>query len=179
MNNTAFQVGRRRVGFALCAVVLALSAQLGRGRPVSADAPPTAAAATPPKAAPAVVKSSVTVIVEGFKSDDGDALFALFRSSEGFPKEPLRAAARIASHIAQHRTEVTFPGLDAGDFAISVLHDADRDRKLKTGLFGIPTEGVGFSRNALGNFGPPSWDDARMHLSAAVHLTIKLRIHYY
>jgi uncharacterized protein (DUF2141 family) len=146
--------------------------------PAGAAAAAKPATATPPAAAP-VVKSSVTVIVEGFRSDAGDALLALYRSKEGFPEQPLRAAGRALAHIAQRRTEVTFPKLDAGEFAITVMHDEDRNRKLKTGLFGIPSEGVGFSRNALGTFGPPSWDDAKMKLNPAVHLTIKLRMHYY
>jgi uncharacterized protein (DUF2141 family) len=124
-------------------------------------------------------KSSLTVIVENFHSDVGDALFALFRSEQGFPKDPLKAAARQLARIQNKVAEANFPGLAPGDFAISVLHDEDRDRKLKTGLFGIPSEGVGFSRNALGNFGPPSWEDAKLKLNPGVHLTIKLRMHYY
>jgi uncharacterized protein (DUF2141 family) len=142
-----------------------------------ADPPPPSAASKATVAPDA--KSSLTVIVEGFHSDAGDALFALFRTEQGFPKEPLKAAARQAAHISGKSAEANFTGLVPGDFAVSVLHDEDRDRKLKTGLFGIPSEGVGFSRNALGNFGPPSWEDAKMKLNPGVHLTIKLRMHYY
>jgi uncharacterized protein (DUF2141 family) len=164
---------RRRARLAWPALALlllvCLGAGIGRGR---AQPKPTAAA-------PSTAKSLVTVIAEGFDSDDGDALFALFRSATGFPKEPLRAAGRALGHIVHRRSEVTFPGLPPGDFAVSVMHDEDRDRKLKTGLFGIPSEGIGFSRNALGTFGPPSFDDAKLHLNPAVHLTIKLRMHYY
>jgi uncharacterized protein (DUF2141 family) len=158
--------------------VLALGA-LAVGLFVRADRFAHADSAAAPKPIARDAKSSITVIVEGFHSDVGDALFALFRSEQGFPKEPLRAAGRLLSQVAQRRAEVTFSNLAPGDFAVSVLHDEDRNKQLKTGLFGIPSEGVGFSRNALGNFGPPSWDDAKMRLNPAVHLTIKLRIHYY
>jgi uncharacterized protein (DUF2141 family) len=177
MQQRARKIGSSRGLLALLG--LAGAVFLASGGALRAEPAPAKPAAPPARAGAPVVKSSVTVIVEGFHSDVGDALLALYRSKEGFPEQPLKAAARALGHIAQRRTEVTFANLDAGDFAITVMHDEDRNRKLKTGLFGIPSEGVGFSRNALGTFGPPSFDDAKMRLNPAVRLTIKLRMHYY
>jgi uncharacterized protein (DUF2141 family) len=184
MDQTARRLGSSRALRALLLSILGGALSViwvsAGGATVRADPAPTAPAAAPPaKPGAPIVKSSVTVIVEGFRSDAGDALLAMYRSKEGFPEQPLRATARALAHIAQRRVEVTFANQDAGEFAITVLHDEDSNRKLKTGLFGIPSEGVGFSRNALGTFGPPSWDDAKMKLNPAVHLTIKLRMHYY
>ena len=183
MDQAVFKLGSSRGWLVLIGGALAVILLNASGAAVRADPAPVApakpAAAAPVKAGAPIVKSSITVIVEGFRSDAGDALLAMYRSKEGFPEQPLRAAARALAHIAQRRVEVTFANQDAGEFAITVLHDEDSNRKLKTGLFGIPSEGVGFSRNALGTFGPPSWDDAKMKLNPAVHLTIKLRMHYY
>jgi uncharacterized protein (DUF2141 family) len=181
MDQTARRLGSSRELRALLFLILggALGMILASAGGGTVRADPAPAAAPPVKPRAPIVKSSVTVIVEGFRSDAGDALLAMYRSKEGFPEQPLRATARALAHIAQRRVEVTFANQDAGEFAITVLHDEDSNRKLKTGLFGIPSEGVGFSRNALGTFGPPSWDDAKMKLNPAVHLTIKLRMHYY
>lgn len=56
------------------------------------------------------------------------------------------------------------PGTDA----VALHHDDDR---FGTGLFGIPTEGTGASRDARGSMGPPSFEDARV-----VHGASKLRL---
>ena len=46
-----------------------------------------------------------------------------------------------------------------GRYSVSAVYDLDSSGELNTGLFGIPTEPVGFSKNAKGMFGPPGFDD--------------------
>ena len=48
---------------------------------------------------------------------------------------------------------------------MSVYYDKDSDGKLNTGLFGIPTELVGFSNQARSLFGPPSFKKASFPIS--------------
>jgi uncharacterized protein (DUF2141 family) len=130
---------------------------------------PTAAAAT----------GTITVEVERLRNSEGQVLFALFRSKTGFPKEPRRAAQRVASPIREGRARAVFENVPPGELAISVLHDEDGDFKVKTGLFGIPREGIGFSRNARATFGPPSFDDAKLSLVARANEKIIIEIQYY
>ena len=42
-------------------------------------------------------------------------------------------------------------------YAVSVVYDEDGNGKLNTGFLGIPSDPVGFSNNAKGTFGPPSF----------------------
>ena len=121
----------------------------------------------------------IVVEVENFRNDQGDALFALFRSDAGFPVEPLKAHRRSLSGICRGRSRVVFDDLAPGAFAISVLHDEDKDRKLKTGLFGIPLEGIGFTRDARGRLGPPSFRDASLVLEPGQSATVVIHMHYY
>jgi uncharacterized protein (DUF2141 family) len=121
----------------------------------------------------------IVVEVENFRNDQGDALYALFRSDTGFPVEPLRADRRVQQTIAHGRSRVIFDDVPEGDYAISVLHDEDGDRKLKTGLFGIPREGIGFSRDARGRMGPPKFRDARLSLEPGQCATVVIHMHYY
>jgi len=55
--------------------------------------------------------------------------------------------------------------LPPGEYAISVFHDRDSDEKIKTNLFGIPKDPIGFSNNAKARFGPPKYSDAKFKIS--------------
>jgi uncharacterized protein (DUF2141 family) len=66
----------------------------------------------------------------------------------------------------------------AGRFAVAVLHDEDNDREMDTGLFGIPTEGYGVSRNAIRSFGPPIFEDCVLRLRPGDVSRARIRMHY-
>ena len=51
--------------------------------------------------------------------------------------------------------------LPLGEYAISVYQDLDKNGKLDTNMFGVPTEPIGFSNNAAVRFGPPKYESAR------------------
>ena len=62
-----------------------------------------------------------------------------------------------------------------GTYAVAVHHDEDGDGEMDTGLFGIPSEPHGFSNNARGRFGPPSWRAARVRVPAS-GATVRVRV---
>jgi uncharacterized protein (DUF2141 family) len=47
-----------------------------------------------------------------------------------------------------------------GEWGAQAFHDENGNKEIDQGLFGIPKEGVGFSRDAKIVFGPPKWRDA-------------------
>lgn len=57
-------------------------------------------------------------------------------------------------------TSVTVPNVPAGEYAAQAFHDENSNGEVDRALFGIPKEGVGFSRNARIVFSPPKWRDA-------------------
>jgi Uncharacterized protein conserved in bacteria (DUF2141) len=61
--------------------------------------------------------------------------------------------------------------------AIACFHDENKNGKLDTGLFGIPTEGTVASNHARGFMGPPSFDKAKFSLAGAA-TTMDLRMGY-
>jgi uncharacterized protein (DUF2141 family) len=121
----------------------------------------------------------VFVELADFRSDQGEALVALFRGREGFPKEPLKAEQRLVGRIHHGKSRVVFDGLTPGEFAISVLHDEDADHEVRTGLFGIPREGLGFSRDPRIMFGPPKFKEARLELRPGENPTVSIHIRYF
>jgi uncharacterized protein (DUF2141 family) len=55
---------------------------------------------------------------------------------------------------------VTVANVPAGQYAAQAFHDENVNHDIDRALFGIPKEGVGFSRNARIVFSPPKWNDA-------------------
>lgn len=55
---------------------------------------------------------------------------------------------------------VVVANVPAGQYAAQAFHDENRNGDIDRGLFGIPKEGVGFSRDARILFSPPKWGDA-------------------
>ncbi|QJD99362.1 DUF2141 domain-containing protein [Massilia forsythiae] len=59
-------------------------------------------------------------------------------------------------------TVVTVPNVPAGTWAVLAYQDANENNQLDRNFIGIPSENYGFSRDARGKFGPPSFGDAAM-----------------
>jgi uncharacterized protein (DUF2141 family) len=73
-------------------------------------------------------------------------------------------------------TTIVVPDLPKGEFAVQAFHDENGNGEVDRGLFGIPKEGVGFSRNARIGLGPPKWGDAAFaHQAQAEIISFNLR----
>ncbi len=73
-------------------------------------------------------------------------------------------------------TTVTVPGVPPGDYAVQAFHDENDNDQIDRGIFGIPREGVGFSRDARIVFSPPKWRDAMFaHGATAQAIGFSLR----
>jgi uncharacterized protein (DUF2141 family) len=53
-----------------------------------------------------------------------------------------------------------------GKYAVAFFQDLNGNQKLDTNLFGVPKEGFGFSRDAMGKLGPPSFEAAALDIPA-------------
>lgn len=122
-----------------------------------------------------------TLVVEmkGFRSDKGKALVALFASKEGFPDSPKKALRRIEVDIKKKAAVAVLNNVAPGTYAVAVLHDEDGNKSMKTGLFGIPKEGYGASQDARGNFGPPSFGDAKLEIRPGRRVTTRIKMAYH
>jgi uncharacterized protein (DUF2141 family) len=108
----------------------------------------------------------------------GNLACALFDSPESFPYEILQSARNVMA-MKIHKTEARCEFLDIppGTYAIAVIHDENMNGRLDTNALGFPTEGYGFSNDATGTLGPPSFADASFsHDGQTRDLTISL--HY-
>lgn len=77
-------------------------------------------------------------------------------------------------------TLVTIPNVPAGRYAVQVFQDVNGNGKLDRGLFGVPKEPIGISRDAPIHFGPPKWADAAFdHGAAPQRITLALRSSFF
>lgn len=121
-------------------------------------------------AAPAILD----VEVAGLRSQKGVIRLCLTRDAGHFPdceRDP--NAQKLTAPAAGGM--MRFPALPSGDYAIALFHDENRNGKLDRKL-GIPSEGIGFSRNPRLMFGPPRFEAAAFQLgSGESEQTVKLR----
>jgi uncharacterized protein (DUF2141 family) len=136
------------------------------------DAALVALAIVSPAVSNAEGTATLTVQVTGALPGKGQAVFSLFTSKENFLREPyttmttpVDSNGKAVFHVKE---------LKPGTYAVSVYHDADNNGELNTGLFGVPTELVGFSNQARSLFGPPSFRKAAFQIANEKEIGIRL-----
>ena len=115
---------------------------------------------------------TLTVVVQGVKSDQGLLHMGLYDSDKEFMKTRWQSKG---SKAKVGEVQVVFEHVPPGTYAISVFHDANENGKLDSNFAGIPKEGFGFSNNAMGMFGPPSFEEAKFAFEGEKKIEIMLR----
>jgi uncharacterized protein (DUF2141 family) len=120
----------------------------------------------------------IHVTVLNIRNSTGTVACALFESSVGFPKEFLRSATNVmVIKIREARARCDFEDIPPGTYAIAVIHDENMNGELDTNMFGIPTEGYGFSRDAKALIGVPSFSAASL-LYDGKNVDLTMSLHY-
>ncbi|MGF1499401.1 MAG: DUF2141 domain-containing protein [Elainellaceae cyanobacterium] len=133
-----------------------------------------AGAIAPPPSAQAVPSSQLAISVDGLRNQNGQVCFSLFSQSRGFPSGGQAIQADCVD-LGEGSPSILFQDLHPGSYAVAVFHDVNRDRQLNQTIFGIPTEGFGFSRNPRLMAGPPSFGDAAIVVAGTQNIQIQLR----
>ncbi|MEJ2507744.1 MAG: DUF2141 domain-containing protein [Ignavibacteriaceae bacterium] len=101
----------------------------------------------------------IIVRITGFDSNDGEVRVALYNSNDNY--QSTTPFVRAAEKIVDHKVEFTFKDIPFGEYAIKCYHDENLNGKMDRNSMGIPVEAYGFSNNAVGNFGPAKYEDAK------------------
>ena len=130
---------------------------------------------------PAVAQTpcpGIHVKILNIRNSTGTVACALFESPHGFPTEYLLSATNVMIiKIRKTQARCDFEDIPPGTYAMAVIHDENMNGKLDTNWIGIPTEGYGFSNDATGVLGAPSFSDASFTYDGrSVELTMSL--HY-
>lgn len=101
---------------------------------------------------------TLTVEIEQLRNNNGKILLELKNENE----EVLKG---FSEGIADNKCIIVIENLNPGKYAFKFFHDENNDEKINTNFIGIPKEGYGFSNNAKGTFGPPSFEKMLFELS--------------
>jgi uncharacterized protein (DUF2141 family) len=103
--------------------------------------------------APVVLFGQITLTIEigQLRNNNGKLLLEL-NNDKG---EVIKG---FAETISDGKCILVITELKPGKYAFKYFHDENGDEKINTNFMGIPKEGYGFSNNAKGTFGPPSFN---------------------
>jgi uncharacterized protein (DUF2141 family) len=127
------------------------------------------------------------VTIQGVASSAGSLMIGLYDGEDHFRAAIANAAnvgllndrsrlVGIAMRAVAGTQSVVFTNLKPGRYAIIAFHDENDNGKLDENMWGVPTEGYGFSNNAEGFLAPPSFKDASVLLDSpdrAITITLK------
>lgn len=116
---------------------------------------------------------TLSVTVDDIQVAEGTLLVDVFDKADHFLETPFRSAKAEVSTTGS--IELSFEKLPRGTYAISVIHDQNDNGELDMNAVGIPTEGYGFSKDAMGMFGPPSFEKAQINIEQSQSIHIHLR----
>jgi uncharacterized protein (DUF2141 family) len=105
--------------------------------------------------------ADVRVQVSGVRSGDGRVLVALCGPST-FLGRSCEATGSAAARAGT--TEIVIPDVPPGVYAVQAVHDENGNLDLDRNAFGLPVEGLGFSRDAPLRLGPPRFRDAAVQV---------------
>ena len=120
---------------------------------------------------------TVIVNVSGIVNNTGLIQIALHNTNDGkiFPKSknPYKI---IFIKSNKHGVNHKFTDVVPGEYAVTVYHDENSNKKLDRYFFGPPKENYGYSRNKYHTFGPPSFDEVKFKVNERKIITLKIRI---
>lgn len=121
----------------------------------------------------AAADSTVSVKIDGLKGTEGVALVALFDSSDSWLKIP-KAVQVVRAKISGASLVVDFKGVKPGTYAVSVIHDENKNNELDMRWlpYPKPKEGSGASNNVDTKMGPPKWENAKFEVKGDTTVSV-------
>jgi uncharacterized protein (DUF2141 family) len=116
-------------------------------------------------------QNKLTIVVDGIEKTNGKVLVAVY-DAENFLKKPVYVNF---ANVESEELTIVFENIAAGEYAASIFHDENNNNKMDTGQFGIPVEKTGFSNNAKGKMGAPSFNDSKFKVEEDTVIYITLR----
>jgi len=100
--------------------------------------------------------SKIIINLNGIKNAKGKINSALYNSSSSF-NNPSQSYKKYSLNAVSGNLVITLDSIPSGTYAFGLYHDENGNNEIDKNLLGIPPEGFAFSNNAMGAFGPPSF----------------------
>jgi uncharacterized protein (DUF2141 family) len=126
-----------------------------------------------------LLNTKILIEVEGFENLDGNLAIAIYNNSETFNSET-EFYREAAFTVSADDMSVVIDSMDAGTYAISILHDEDESGDMEMGGFLnlIPQEGFGFSNNPVIGLSEPSFSDCKFEIEEGQSVSVPITLIY-
>jgi len=128
----------------------------------------------PPTAAP-TQGYTLTVVVEGVNNLDGNVGMLVFNSPKGWAEDRSAALKDISVPAHPGTVKIEVPGLPAGEYAIALVHDVNKNHKLDRNWISEPKEQWGLSNNPHAVIKTPAYKNCTFTLKGDQEIHIKMQ----
>ena len=122
-----------------------------------------------------VAAATLEIVVANLRPGKGEILVTVC-PKELFLKESCPYRGRAPARAAE--VAVIVRDIPPGIYAVQAFQDEDGSGRIPRSFLGVPKVGIGFSNDAPFRFGPPSFADAAVQLTAAGG-RIRLSLRYF
>lgn len=122
-------------------------------------------------------QNKITVNISNLENNKGVCIVCLYDNAKAYAGkgEPVRC---VTVGIANKLATASFDNIAEGTYAISVIHDANSNKKFDTNFLGIPTEGYGASQNKLPFAAAPKFDENKFIVTSNSTTTSNIKLRY-
>lgn len=108
-------------------------------------------------------QAGLTVEVSGVANDKGQLVVAVCDEASFHAACPHVVARQAAAKLTVHVDRIR-----PGRYAVMLFHDENGNGSFDKSVDGVPLEGYGYSRNARGQSGPPTFEQAAIDVKAGM-----------
>ncbi|MFN4122802.1 MAG: DUF2141 domain-containing protein [Flavobacteriales bacterium] len=120
----------------------------------------------------------INITVTGIRDIVGTMNVALYNNASSF-NNPNQAYKQLFIPVNATSMTMKFDSIPPGEYAFGLFHDENNNQVLDQNFLGIPKEGFAFSNNAMGTFGPPSWNQSKFTLPVNNYISQSVQLRFY
>lgn len=117
--------------------------------------------------------ADIEIVVTNITTLKGSVEVGVFNKPKFFLRKG-KEYKTYSQKVTSDTMVIVLKGLKKDDYAISIYHDVNSDKKINMNFMGIPTEPYGFSRNFKPKFSKPSFNDCKINTSQKMPIFIGL-----
>ncbi len=117
---------------------------------------------------------SLTIHLDGVKSQEGHFYVALYDHEDTFRKEEL-VFRELILPLNEFDGKLVFEDMPEGYYAVALFHDVNANGKLDTRFPGIPKEPYGFSNNPKITFKAPNFNKCKFYINENTDISIVMK----
>ena len=129
---------------------------------------------TAPLTALAQSDGTLRLEVGDFRNNIGTLQCRLFARAADFPDGEGVLTVRVP--INGRKAACAFPNIEAGTYAVAVVHDENNNGRVDKNFLGVPTEGYGASNNRTYALSSPKWEESKFVLKPSETLMLQVNL---